>query len=346
MRPEISRTLRHIYQKLDDHPKVLDYENVLGVSHNMYFINHDVLEDNNENDKNLKSYSNKHEAKYMVALCEYFLNQGYRPEEITLLTMYTGQLLVIRKLMPKERFEGVRVTAVDNFQGEENKIILLSLVRSNTRNKIGFLGIQNRICVALSRAQEGFFCIGNFSMLTQKNELWKQIVTDMENSNAIGKGLELVCKNHPEKKVCAKTADDFNQAPEGGCLQPCGHRLACGHSCERVCHPVDSEHKYYKCRKDCLQELCAEHDTRCNSKCHHGTACKGCEVEVVKEIPLCGHVVSVPCGVSAEKFQCQEKCRTMFGCGHVCPRKCFEKCNRNDCKVREISIDNRMSVKN
>lgn len=48
---------------------------------------------------------------------------------------------------------GVRVTVVDNFQGEENDIILLSLVRSNEENKIGFLRTDNRICVALSRAK-------------------------------------------------------------------------------------------------------------------------------------------------------------------------------------------------
>ena len=49
--------------------------------------------------------------------------------------------------------QGVRVTVVDNFQGEENDIILLSLVRSNEENRIGFLKTDNRICVALSRAK-------------------------------------------------------------------------------------------------------------------------------------------------------------------------------------------------
>jgi helicase required for RNAi-mediated heterochromatin assembly 1 len=49
----------------------------------------------------------------------------------------------------------VKILTVDNYQGEENKIVLLSLVRSNNQNSIGFLGISNRICVALSRAKEG-----------------------------------------------------------------------------------------------------------------------------------------------------------------------------------------------
>jgi hypothetical protein len=52
---------------------------------------------------------------------------------------------------------GARVTAVDNFQGEENKIILLSLVRSNDQERIGYLREANRVCVALSRAKEGLY---------------------------------------------------------------------------------------------------------------------------------------------------------------------------------------------
>lgn len=39
------------------------------------------------------------------------------PEEITIIAMYTGQLQLLRKKMPKEEFKGVKVASVDNFQG-------------------------------------------------------------------------------------------------------------------------------------------------------------------------------------------------------------------------------------
>ena len=48
--------------------------------------------------------------------------------------------------------EEIKVAAVDAYQGEENKIIILSLVRSNKEGKIGFVKTYNRICVAISRA--------------------------------------------------------------------------------------------------------------------------------------------------------------------------------------------------
>ena len=57
------------------------------------------------------------------------------------------------------------VTTVDNYQGEENDIVILSLVRSNHHDNIGFLKASNRVCVALSRARHGMFIFGNASCL-------------------------------------------------------------------------------------------------------------------------------------------------------------------------------------
>lgn len=332
MRPEIARLMRFIYEDLQDHEEVHKYEDVKGVSKNIYFINHQVLEDESEVNDRLKSHSNKHEATFIAALCEYFILQGYAPHEITVLTMYTGQVITLQRTMPKDRFEGVRVTAVDNFQGEENEIILLSLVRSNKQRKIGFLAVKNRVCVALSRARKGFYCIGNFSLLAEKSELWKRIAQDMRDQNAIGEALELVCTKHPDRKIHARVADDFKSAPEGGCTLPCKFRLPCGHSCTRVCHPEDSDHALYKCQKDCSTEVCSEHQTKCSKKCHFGEVCLLCPVEVEKKIPKCGHQQLVPCGISVETFKCQKKCWNYLPCRHLCPGKCWEECALFQCE--------------
>jgi superfamily I DNA and/or RNA helicase len=70
----------------------------------------------------------------------------------------------------------VRITSVDNYQGEENDFILLSLVRSNKNGEIGFLAASNRACVALSRAKVGFYIIGNGTLLVNKNNLWRKVI--------------------------------------------------------------------------------------------------------------------------------------------------------------------------
>lgn len=309
MRPEISSLMKFIYEDLKDHESVRSYENIRGVDADVYFVDHEFLEDESAVNTRLKSHSNQHEAEFVVALCEYFLHQGYNPDQITVLTMYTGQLLTLKKMMPRTKFEGVRVTAVDNFQGEENDVILLSLVRSNEKGSIGFLGVRNRVCVALSRARKGLYCIGNFSLLAEKSDLWANIVEHMRAQDAFGRSLKLICRNHPGREIHAETADHFKQAPEGGCILPCQFRLRCGHVCERACHPIDREHELYQCRKDCLADLCHVHERKCERKCHHGEPCDGCPVQMKKIIPKCGHEQLVPCGTCPEDVSCQAVCQ-------------------------------------
>ena len=164
MRPEIASLIcPAIYENLSNAETVKNYEPVKGVKNNLFFINHHFPEESNPNEDK-KTHLNTHEANYLVALCRYLLKQGYNRSQIMLLTMYRGQLLAMKQRMKRKDFEGIRVAAVDDFQGEENDIILLSLVRSNSDGSIGFFSIENRICMSLSRAKMGFYVISNFFM--------------------------------------------------------------------------------------------------------------------------------------------------------------------------------------
>lgn len=80
----------------------------------------------------------------------------------------------------------IRVSSVDGYQGEENEIVLLSLVRSNNYNSIGFLKTNNRVCVALSRARLGFYIAGNLTLLASASNLWKNVNKYLCNLNALG----------------------------------------------------------------------------------------------------------------------------------------------------------------
>ena len=279
------------------------------------------------------SRSNKHEAKFMAALCRYFILQGYEREQITVLTAYVGQLTQLKKeLIPGSFFRGVRVCAVDNFQGEENDIILLSLVRSNEEGKIGFLQIENRVCVALSRAKKGFFCIGNMSLLETKSTLWREIIKDMRERGNVGKALMLMCQNHPKNVIHASCAEDFEKAPYGGCTIPCAERLECGHVCHMMCHPVDPEHLRYQCQKPCIRKPCAlNHD--CPKRCFQ--KCGPCEVPLEKTLPRCGHLQTVPCYMcdNLSIIKCQTPCVKTWPCGHENATKCHVDPLRTPCKV-------------
>jgi helicase required for RNAi-mediated heterochromatin assembly 1 len=90
-----------------------------------------------------------------------------------------------------EGLQDVLITVVDNYQGEENEIILLSLVRSNAEGRIGFLATENRVCVALSRAKQGLFILGNMDMLAADNKTWKAIRKSLQDQDAVGNTMPL-----------------------------------------------------------------------------------------------------------------------------------------------------------
>ncbi|XP_019640137.1 PREDICTED: NFX1-type zinc finger-containing protein 1-like [Branchiostoma belcheri] len=328
MRPEFARLLTpHIYESLDNHESVLNFDNIKGVSSNMFFVDHSYWE---AHDSDTKSRSNTHEAQFLAAFCRYLLQQGYRPSQITILTTYTGQLFNFRKVMPRQVFEGVRICAVDNFQGEENDIILLSLVRSNDEGNVGFLKVENRVCVALSRAKKGFYAIGNLTMLSRTNTLWSKIIQELREQGCVGTHLALCCQNHPDTSIMAVTEKDFEKAPEGGCMRPCEFRLLCGHVCASACHPMDPEHREYKCKKPCKNVLC-DLDHKCPKFCYE--ICGSCQVLLEKTIPKCQHKQMVPCSTSPSSFICQIPCEKALPCNHACKNTCGQECTTSCMEV-------------
>ena len=317
MRPEISVLLRHIYPNLRDDACVRDRGQVKGVSRNMFFLQHSHKE---QHDDDGMSHRNEHEAAFVAALCRYLLLQGHLAENITVLTAYTAQLFELRKRMPKKDFDGVPVCVVDNYQGEENDIVLLSLVRSNDDGKIGFLAEDNRVCVALSRARVGFYVVGNFEMFALKSKLWKKIVESLNSGGAIGEELGLYCQNHPdEERLNVSTAAGFTGAPDGGCLRWCEARLLCGHVCAQHCHPYDVNHEQYECLKPCTKVLC-DRGHVCPRICYE--TCGECVVLLDKVIPSCGHTKKVPCHKDPATFRCLVPCEHVLSCEHTCAEVC------------------------
>ncbi|CAF1289347.1 unnamed protein product [Adineta steineri] len=363
MRPEISHVMKHFYDDLEDHESVLtERPDIRGVENSVFFIRHDHMEMNVDDGS---SKRNEFEARYIVELAKYFIKQGYRPDQITILVMYVGQRQCIAKLAkPVELLEGVRIMVTDNYQGEENDIILLSLVRSNAEKRIGFLAIHNRICVALSRARCGLFVIGNMNLLAEVEDMWKKIVGSLIEKNAIGRGLPLSCIRHPEDKFIADTPESFEKRPKGGCNKQCKSRLKCGHSCESVCHNDDIEHMTVVCHKRCIEQLPCGHP--CMKSCHHSnpTQHNPCRLLVEKTITECGHkikyrcretptvqdcqeltlkhlvcnhVVELPCNTASsdkklERFSCPISCNDILACGHKCRGTCGQ------CRSKRLHI--------
>ncbi|MEP6674163.1 MAG: AAA domain-containing protein [Ferruginibacter sp.] len=74
---------------------------------------------------------------------------------------YAGQVALAKEILPKQ----LRISTIDSFQGQEKEIIILSLVRSNDDGEIGFLKDYRRMNVAITRAKEQLFIIGDSATL-------------------------------------------------------------------------------------------------------------------------------------------------------------------------------------
>ncbi|KAI8348788.1 P-loop containing nucleoside triphosphate hydrolase protein [Mortierella sp. GBAus27b] len=276
MRPHIRSLIQPIYPKLTDHESVYKYENVRGMMDNLWFLTHDEQDALGTNN----SHINPHEVAIATRLAIYLLHQGYPPSQITILAMYSGQRNEIQKKLKRSGEEGaemIRVSTVDGFQGEENEIIILSLVRSNANNSIGFLRTSNRICVGLSRAKKGLYILGNAKLLMDKSKLWDKIIGILAmglGNCQIGNRIRLQCSNHPDVISEVGLEAEFDQVEQGGCSEPCGGRFPrCGHPCYYKCHVRD--HEDMTCNHPCGKRLhCGSHF--CDASC--GVVCKPCKI--------------------------------------------------------------------
>ena len=285
MIPEIRRLLTPIYRdKIQDHASVLVpgiRPNVPGMGGvNSFFFSHQWSETRDDQ----MSAISKEEAAMIVGFVEYLIYNEVSEEDITILTFYNGQRKQILGSLRRNPTLGNRyfnVVTVDSYQGEENKIVILSLVRSNDNNQIGFLGVDNRVCVALSRAQCGFYLFGNGMLMYRNSRTWEKVLEIIAGNkskaerpkilpNRLAEKLPVYCKRHNTITQISDASDWENI--HGGCPLPCPVNLPCGHQCPLTCHPFN--HDGVRCH------LVAEVNLKCGhvstSLCGEAAACSIC----------------------------------------------------------------------
>ena len=295
MRPAISNLIRgmSLYQCLEDHERTHGRDHISGVVNDLVFIDHRHPEKIEEASLALgmDTKVNPYEAEMVVSIAKYIIQQGqYSSEQVTILTPYLGQLSLIRKalsdsdissylsdkdmsdlaqqnlidgVIQKGNLTKIRIATVDNFQGEESHVVIISLVRSNSRDKkIGFLASEERVNVMLSRAREGMFIVGNLQTLSECSSksgrlLWSNLKKNLECHNHCFECFPAVCQRHKtlQKLKCQQDFLDFS--PEGGCGLKCTSILDCGHQCPLKCHGnMQHIHSNVKC-KEKVEDVCA-----------------------------------------------------------------------------------------
>ncbi|KAL5632189.1 hypothetical protein ACGC1H_000258 [Rhizoctonia solani] len=278
MRPEISSLIRNtLYPNLKDNDRVLSYPNVRGMHKNMFFVSHNHKEVGGGEDA--VSKHNSFEIDMIYDLVLHLIKQGSynKPGNIVILAAYLGQIPKLRKklqdvvtividerdaeLLEQQTMDQeetgtiqkvqlskqVIIRTLDNFQGEEGEIIILSLVRNSgtpfneeTSNlehvkgkaPIGFLRSLNRTNVGLSRAKHGLYIFGNAPELAQGSKMWSDVLKEFHSSECLGPKLPIACYRHPDYVQWIDNPDIIpTVSPNGGCCRPCGEALSCGHIC-------------------------------------------------------------------------------------------------------------------
>ncbi|KAL1586429.1 hypothetical protein WHR41_05215 [Cladosporium halotolerans] len=244
--------------------------------------------------------------------------------------------------------QALRLATVDNFQGEEAKVVIISLVRCNQEHKCGFLKTSNRINVLLSRAQHGMYIIGN-TETSAHVPMWGDVMDILKRDGNLGKSFELCCPRHPDTPLKVTLPDDFaTVSPEAGCDLLCGQRLPCGHACINKCHS-EGLHKAVYCTKPCnrakdgcehncpyecgrqcdalygveisnidVELVCGHHADRLPCWQYQDPTKVQCQVLVDRTVPGCGHKVAVAChiDIASPLFKCPADCGSLRACGH------------------------------
>ncbi|KAL4453714.1 hypothetical protein ABPG74_009610 [Tetrahymena malaccensis] len=326
MNPEFADYIRLIYDNYQDYPELQNVTNIRGMPMNMYLISHSYSEDIISNSTSKK---NQYEAQYAIKLAQYLIKQNqFQEEQITILSMYLGQSQQIRKLARQANLN-VRISSVDNYQGEENEIIILSLVRSNQSKNLGYTKSENRINVSFSRAKHGFYCIGNFNMISQVEDakLWHKIIDLAQKKKHLVESIYFSCTKHDEVTKVTHY-NDFDKMPQGGCQKICNTLKKCSHICTQICHPGNCNK--YQCKHECSRQiyLCGH---SCKQKCYEKCICTQL---VDKQLP-CGHIQSCPCPNDVNKEQCSTKIEITLQCGHQKSVLCYQKSlNTHKCKIQ------------
>ena len=110
----------------------------------------------------LPSYANKEEAALIIEYVEGLLKKGLAPIQIAIITPYSYQVELLKSNI---KYPGIQVSSVDAFQGREKEVVIISLVRSNKEQNLGFLIEERRINVAITRARKQIVLICNTSTI-------------------------------------------------------------------------------------------------------------------------------------------------------------------------------------
>jgi ATP-dependent RNA/DNA helicase IGHMBP2 len=154
-------------------PKEVSAARLSADAHGLYWVTYPRSDANVDAEKAPRkgstSKQNSTEAGLVAAIaCCPSLKAKY----VMVITFYKAQENLIRETLSaaglvedSDPKNGLRICSVDQAQGSEADVVILSCVRSNSARELGFVTNTNRLNVAVSRARERLVVVGDVSTL-------------------------------------------------------------------------------------------------------------------------------------------------------------------------------------
>ncbi|KAL8850628.1 MAG: hypothetical protein Q9221_004414 [Calogaya cf. arnoldii] len=128
---------------------------------------------------NDSSKSNPSEVTVVERHVAALVDAGVKAEDIAVVTPYNAQVGLLAQAL-KERFVGIEVGSVDGFQGREKEALVVSLVRSNGKGEVGFLGERRRLNVAMTRPKRHLCVVGDSETVSKGSKFLKEWMQHLE----------------------------------------------------------------------------------------------------------------------------------------------------------------------
>ena len=136
------------------------------------------------------SATNPDEANYLIQYLGNYLNEysiSHR-NTVAIISPYKKQVDILKENVSQiphyeQYITSINVNTIDSFQGQERDIVCISLVRSNTKNEIGFLSDIRRMNVAMTRAKKKLIVIGDSATLSI-SPFYNQFISYVEKVGA------------------------------------------------------------------------------------------------------------------------------------------------------------------
>jgi len=133
------------------------------------------------------SLSNRAEIEAVGRVVRHLQRLGLEHLRVAVIAMYQDQVTQLRRELRNLALPGLAVDTVDAFEGEEADVVILSLVRSNEAERIGFLKKAQRLNVAISRAKQLLVVVGDIETMTGREgqDLYRPLLEHVEREGRV-----------------------------------------------------------------------------------------------------------------------------------------------------------------